>query len=67
MTKNQMFDLSDEDLEPVLATQHILREALGSDIPLEVLVPIAVRCIHSRELATTILATLRARVPPGAN
>lgn len=62
MTKNQMFDLSDEDLEPVVAAQRILREALGSDLPLELLVPIAVRCTDGRELASAVLATL----PPAA-
>ena len=64
MSKTQTFDLSDEDLGPVIAAQRILRETLGvEDIPLDVLVPIAVRCTDSRELADAVLATLKAPAP----
>ena len=63
MTKNQMFDLTDEDLEPVVAAQRILRETLGSDLPLELLVPIAMRCTDGRELADIVLDTLPTPAP----
>jgi hypothetical protein len=56
----QTYELSDHDLGPVIASQRVLRESLdGQEIPLDVLVPIALRCVDAHELAGAVLHTLR--------
>lgn len=56
----QSFELSDHDLAPIVHAQRILRESLdGEEIPLDVLVPIAMRSADAHELAGAVLHTLR--------
>lgn len=58
MPELQSFDLSSQELNPVVTAQRLLREKLGAEIPLDILVSTAVRATDPRELADGVLSTL---------
>lgn len=59
MPEIQSFDLSSQELNPVVTAQRLLREKLGgTEIPLDILVSTAVRATDPRDLADGVLSTL---------
>lgn len=59
MLEIKSFDLSSPELSPIVTAQRLLREKLGgAEIPMDILVAIAVRATDPRELADGVLAKL---------
>jgi len=53
-------DIADEDLSAIRRTQALIREVFDvPEIPLEILVSIAVRSADAPDLAAAVVATLR--------
>lgn len=60
MPNDHRFSLAEEDLAPLKAAQKLIRENLA-DLPLEVLVPIAIRSVNAHFLASEVLSTITGR------
>lgn len=59
MPEIHSFDLSSQELNPIVTAQRLLRETLGgAEIPVDILVSAAVRATDPRDLADGIIATL---------
>jgi hypothetical protein len=59
MPKEHQFTLSEEDLSSLKAAQKLIRDNLdGQDLPLEVLVSVAVRTVNANEFAREVLSSV---------
>ena len=59
MPNDHQFTIADEDLASLKAAQKLIRDNLaGQDLPLEVLVSIAIRSVNAHVFANEVLATV---------
>jgi hypothetical protein len=58
MAKTYTFTFEDEDLAAMRSAQKLINDVIDLDLPLEVLVPIAVRSVHAHTLAIHVAGTV---------